>query len=125
MNRILTDKTHGKRIAVIENEFAAELGVETELVASKTSAVEIAEAVEVSNGCLCCSGNSDFQRKLEVLLETRRDKFDYIVIETTELASTEFSKMFFTDNRLSQHVYLDGIITLVDATCRRKTFVRK
>ena len=44
------------------------------------SAVE--EWVELANGCLCCSVKSDFVSALEALM-LKRDKFDYVLIETT------------------------------------------
>lgn len=40
------------------------------------------EWVELANGCLCCSVKSDFVAALEGLM-LKRDKFDYILIETT------------------------------------------
>lgn len=46
------------------------------------------EWVELANGCLCCSVKSDFVAALEGLM-LKRDKFDYIVIETTGEANTK------------------------------------
>ncbi len=38
--------------------------------------------MELANGCLCCSVKSDFVSALEALMQ-KRDKFDYVLIETT------------------------------------------
>src|SRR6202035_2870991 len=78
LNRILTEK-HGKRIAVIENEFG-EIGVDNDLVVNADE-----EIFEMNNGCICCTVRGDLIRILENLMR-RRDKFDYVLIETTGLA---------------------------------------
>ena len=78
LNRILTAQ-HGKRIAVIENEFG-EVGVDQELVIDADE-----EIFEMNNGCICCTVRGDLIRILGNLMK-RKDKFDYILIETTGLA---------------------------------------
>src|ERR1700757_3398518 len=78
LNRILTEQ-HGKRIAVIENEFG-EVGVDNELVVNAEE-----EIFEMNNGCICCTVRGDLIRILSNLMK-RRDRFDYILIETTGLA---------------------------------------
>src|SRR5260370_5454100 len=78
LNRILTEN-HGKRIAVIENEFG-EVGVDQELVIGADE-----EVFEMNNGCICCTVRGDLIRILGTLMK-RKDKFDYILVETTGLA---------------------------------------
>src|SRR6201998_93372 len=78
LNHILTAE-HGKRIAVIENEFG-EVGVDQELVINADE-----EIFEMNNGCICCTVRGDLIRILGNLMK-RRDKFDYILVETTRLA---------------------------------------
>ncbi len=78
LNRILTEN-HGKRIAVIENEFG-EVGVDNELVVNAEE-----EIFEMNNGCICCTVRGDLIRILGNLMK-RKDAFDYILIETTGLA---------------------------------------
>ena len=78
LNRILSEK-HGKRIAVIENEFG-EVGVDHQLVIGAEE-----ELFETNNGCICCTVRGDLIRILGQLMK-RRDKFDYILIETTGMA---------------------------------------
>jgi G3E family GTPase len=108
LNRILTEN-HGKRIAVIENEFG-EVGVDQELVIGAEE-----EIFEMNNGCICCTVRGDLIRILGNLMK-RRDKFDYIMVETTGLADPgPVAQTFFVDDEMRGKLVLDGIITLVDA----------
>jgi G3E family GTPase len=108
LNRILTEN-HGKRIAVIENEFG-EIGVDQDLVIGAEE-----ELFEMNNGCICCTVRGDLIRILGTLMK-RRDKFDYILIETTGLADPgPVAQTFFVDEEMREKLHLDGIVTLVDA----------
>ena len=77
LNRILT-ANHGKRIAVIENEFG-EIGIDNELVIQADE-----EIFEMNNGCLCCTVRGDLIRILGQLMK-RRNRFDYVLVETLSL----------------------------------------
>ncbi|MBA3976555.1 MAG: cobalamin biosynthesis protein CobW [Candidatus Solibacter sp.] len=108
LNRILTEN-HGKRIAVIENEFG-EIGIDSDLVVNAEE-----EIFEMNNGCICCTVRGDLIRILGTLMK-RRDKFDHIMIETTGLADpAPVAQTFFVDDEMRTKVNLDGIVTLVDA----------
>jgi G3E family GTPase len=108
LNRILTEQ-HGKKLAVIENEFG-EVGVDHQLVISSDE-----ELFEMNNGCICCSVRGDLIRILGRLLK-RKDKLDGILIETTGLANpAPVAQTFFTDDEMKQHFRLDAIVTVVDA----------
>ncbi len=108
LNRILTEE-HGKRIAVIENEFG-EVGIDQELVIDADE-----EVFEMSNGCICCTVRGDLIRVLGNLMK-RRDKFDYVLVETTGLADPgPVAQTFFMDDEIREEFSLDGIVTLVDA----------
>ncbi|XP_051129355.1 uncharacterized protein LOC127250232 [Andrographis paniculata] len=112
LNHILTSN-HGKRIAVIENEFG-EVDIDSSLVASHASSNE--EIIMVNNGCLCCTVRGDLVKMLLELVKEKRDKFDHIVIETTGLAKPgPVIETFCSDELLSRHVKLDGVVTLVDS----------
>ncbi len=100
---------HGKRIAVIENEFG-EIGIDSEFIIGADQ-----DIFEMSNGCICCSVRSDLIDTLNRLLE-QHQKFDYILIESTGLASSgPTAQAFLVEDEISKSMYLDGIITLVDA----------
>jgi len=108
LNRILHEN-HGKRIAVIENEFG-EVGVDNDLVIGAED-----EIFEMNNGCICCTVRGDLIRILHSLLE-RRDKFDYIMIETTGLADPgPVVQTFFLEETLREALRIDAVVTLVDA----------
>jgi G3E family GTPase len=108
LNRILSEN-HGKRIAVIENEFG-EVGVDHQLVIGAEE-----EIFETSNGCICCTVRGDLIRVLGQLTK-RRDRFDYILIETTGMADPgPVAQTFFLDDDLKEQFVVDAIVTLVDA----------
>ena len=108
LNRILTEQ-HGKRIAVIENEFG-EVGIDNQLVVNAEE-----EIFEMNNGCICCTVRGDLIRILGSFMK-RKDKFDYIMIETTGLADPgPVAQTFFVDDEMKTKMALDGIVTVVDA----------
>lgn len=108
LNRILTEK-HGKRIAVIENEFG-EIGIDQALVIDADE-----EVFEMNNGCICCTVRGDLIRILGNLMR-RRDKFDHILVETTGMADpSPVAQTFFVDDEVKDSVVLDGIVTMIDA----------
>jgi G3E family GTPase len=108
LNHILTAQ-HGKRVAVIENEFG-EVGVDQDLVIRSEE-----EIFEMNNGCICCTVRGDLIRILGNLMK-RRDKFDYILVETTGMADPgPVAQTFFMDDEIHRATRLDGIVTVVDA----------
>jgi G3E family GTPase len=108
LNRILAEK-HGQRIAVIENEFG-EVGVDQELVIGAEE-----EIFETANGCICCTVRGDLIRVLGQLVK-RRDRFDYVMIETTGLADPgPVAQTFFVEEDLKEQFLLDAIVTVIDA----------
>jgi len=108
LNRILT-ADHGRRVAVIVNEFG-EVGIDHHLLISSDQ-----EVVEMSNGCICCTVRGDLLRSLFGLLE-HRDKFDTLMIETTGLADpAPVVQSFFIDERIKSQYQLNGVVTVVDA----------
>ncbi|MGF7079624.1 CobW family GTP-binding protein [Mucilaginibacter sp. UYCu711] len=108
LNRILTEN-HGKKIAVIENEFG-EVGVDNELVIGADE-----EIFEMNNGCICCTVRGDLIRILSQLTR-RKDKLDYIIIETTGMANpSPVAQTFWVDEEMQEEYALDAIVTIVDA----------
>ncbi len=108
LNRILTEQ-HGKKIAVIENEFG-EVGVDNQLVIQADE-----ELFEMNNGCICCTVRGDLLRILARLAK-RTTPLDGIIIETTGLADPgPVAQTFFTDEEMKAAYRLDAIVTLVDA----------
>ena len=108
LNRILSEQ-HGKKYAVIVNEFG-ELGVDNDLVVNADE-----EVFEMNNGCICCTVRGDLIRIIEGLMK-RKDKFDGILVETTGLADPgPVAQTFFTDEDVKARTRLDAIVTVIDA----------
>ncbi|WP_372617149.1 CobW family GTP-binding protein [Falsiroseomonas sp.] len=108
LNRILSEN-HGKRFAVVINEFG-ELGVDNDLVVDADE-----EVFEMNNGCICCTVRGDLIRIIGGLMK-RRGKFDGIIVETTGLADpAPVAQTFFVDEDVKRATKLDAIVTVVDA----------
>ena len=108
LNHLLTAR-HGRRIAVIENEFG-EIGIDDQLVIQAEE-----EIFEMNNGCICCTVRGDLIRILGNLMR-RRDRFDHILVETTGMADPgPVAQTFFVDSEMREHFRLDGVVTVVDA----------
>jgi G3E family GTPase len=108
LNHILTG-SHGKKYAVIVNEFG-ELGVDNDLVVNADE-----EVFEMNNGCICCTVRGDLVRILGGLMK-RKDRFDGIMVETTGLADpAPVAQTFFVDEDVNRNTALDAIVTVVDA----------
>ncbi|PSN69329.1 cobW-domain-containing protein [Corynespora cassiicola Philippines] len=116
LNYILTEQ-HGKKIAVILNEFGDSIDIEKQLTVSDENSTEAKPIpfVPLANGCICCSVKDVGVAAIENLME-QRGKFDYILLETTGLADPgNIAPMFWLDDGLGSSIFLDGIVTLVDA----------
>ena len=114
LNRILSED-HGRRIAVIENEFGEE-GIDNDILVRQGSDERI---IEMNNGCICCTVRGDLIRILGELRDKRRDRtfdFDRVIIETTGLADpAPVAQTFFVDDAIAEYYELDAIVTVVDA----------
>ena len=112
LNRILSEQ-HGKRYAVVINEFG-ELGVDNDLVVDADE-----EVFEMNNGCVCCTVRGDLIRIVGGLMKrqnTAKGGFDGIIIETTGLANpAPVAQTFFVDETVRARTRLDAIVTVVDA----------
>jgi G3E family GTPase len=108
LNRILTEP-HGKRYAVIVNEFG-EIGIDNDLVVNTDE-----EVFEMNNGCICCTVRGDLIRIMDGLMK-RKGKFDAIIVETTGLADpAPVAQTFFMDQDVADAARLDAVVTVADA----------
>ncbi len=108
LNRILSE-SHGKKYAVIVNEFG-EIGIDNDLIVSSDE-----EIYEMNNGCVCCTVRGDLIRVISNLMK-RRGRFDAILVETTGLADpAPVAQTFFMDEDVRQWAQLDAVVALVDA----------
>jgi G3E family GTPase len=108
LNRILSGN-HGKRYAVIVNEFG-EIGIDNDLIVESDE-----EIYEMNNGCVCCTVRGDLIRVVQNLMK-RKGRFDAIVVETTGLADpAPVAQTFFMDDDVRAKTRLDAVVTLADA----------
>ena len=108
LNRILSEP-HGKKYAVIVNEFG-EIGIDNDLVVGADE-----ELFEMNNGCICCTVRGDLVRILDGLMR-RKEKFDGIIVETTGLADpAPVAQTFFMDENVGRKTKLDAVVTVADA----------
>src|SRR5215210_519722 len=108
LNRILSED-HGKRYAVIVNEFG-EVGIDNDLIVGADE-----EVFEMNNGCVCCTVRGDLIRVLSGLMK-RKGKFDAIIVETTGLADPgPVAQTFFVDEDVRARTKLDAVVTVADA----------
>jgi G3E family GTPase len=108
LNRILSEP-HGKKFAVIVNEFG-EIGIDNDLVVNADE-----EVFEMNNGCICCTVRGDLVRIIDGLMR-RKGKFDAIIVETTGLADpAPVAQTFFMDENVGAKTKLDAVVTVADA----------
>ncbi|MGL5164805.1 MAG: CobW family GTP-binding protein [Afipia sp.] len=108
LNRILSEN-HGKRYAVIVNEFG-EIGIDNDLIVGADE-----EVFEMNNGCVCCTVRGDLVRIIDGLMK-RKGKFDAIILETTGLADpAPVAQTFFVDEDVREKTALDAVVTVADA----------
>lgn len=113
LKRILTEY-HGRRIAVIENEFGPE-SIDNDLLVQDSDE----EIIELSNGCVCCTVRGDLMRTLSDLRAKREAgqlSFERVIIETTGMANPgPVCQTFFMDDDIAEYYRLDAVVTVVDA----------
>jgi G3E family GTPase len=108
LNRILSEP-HGKKYAVIVNEFG-EIGIDNDLIVNADE-----EIFEMNNGCICCTVRGDLVRIIDGLMR-RKGKFDAIIVETTGLADpAPVAQTFFMDENVGAKARLDAVVTVADA----------
>jgi G3E family GTPase len=121
---ILNNASHGKRIAVIENEFGGgrdNLSIESLILREGLGKDHIAEnlleLIELPNGCVCCTVKDSLVVTIENLLNSKRtSSIDYILIETSGMANPgPIASIFWLDEALQSRIRLDGIVTIVAA----------
>jgi G3E family GTPase len=108
LNRILNEH-HGKRYAVIVNEFAEE-GIDNDLIIGADE-----EILEMNNGCICCTIRGDLILSLSKLIERNKD-LDGVIIESTGLANpAPIIQIFLSEQNVNYFIKLDAIVAVADA----------
>lgn len=106
-----------KKLAIILNEFGDSASIEKSVTIQDTNKNEaVQEWLDLGNGCLCCTVKDNGVVAIEQLIESSKDKIDYILLETTGIADpAPIARMFWLDEGLSSNVYIDGVVTVLDA----------
>ncbi|GAA5979492.1 hypothetical protein JCM10908_002944 [Rhodotorula pacifica] len=106
---------HGRRIAVIMNEFGDTSDIESKAISVQTDDALVEEWLELNNGCLCCSVRDTGLNAILALME-KKGRFDQIVLETTGLADpAPIIQAFWNEPALNLDVSLDAVVAVVDA----------
>jgi cobalamin biosynthesis protein CobW len=112
--RHLLARAHGRRLAVVVNEFG-ELGIDRELLLGcGDEACTEDDIVELANGCLCCTVAEDFLPTLTRLLD-RPAPPDHILIETSGLALPKPLVQAFAWPEIRTRTTVDGVLAVIDA----------
>lgn len=107
MNRLL--EATDERLLVIVNELGS-VNIDEQLIVKMDQ-----EQIELSNGCICCSIQSDLSKTFYQLAS--KDTFDRIVIETTGVADpAPIIQTIYYDDYLRTRFKLTSILTVVDAS---------
>lgn len=107
LNHILTSG-HGKRIAVVVNDFGA-INIDASLIENRDG-----DVVSLQNGCICCSLGDGLQVAAAQLVR-RQPPPEHIVIETSGVSDPVEVARAFADPELQPYAPLEGIVTVVDA----------
>ena len=115
VNRILSED-HGRRVAVIVNEFG-DVGIDGRLVVGVEE-----DVVELANGCICCTVRTDLSEALAKLLRRRKSRWrrggglERILVEASGMASPGPAvQTLWIDPELEGRVRLDAVVTLAHA----------
>lgn len=105
---------HLHRLTSSPSEFGDSADIEKALTVTHDG-IASQEWLELGNGCICCSIKDSGVNAIESLMD-RRGTFDYIMLETSGLADPgNLAPLFWVDDGLGSSIYLDGIVTLIDA----------
>jgi len=118
LNHILHNKK-GLKVAVIVNDMS-EVNIDAQFIENENTLSRTEEKlVEMSNGCICCTLREDLMIEVEKL--AAQNKFDYLIIESTDISEPIPVAQTFTfesedgTTDLSKFSYVDTMVTVVDA----------
>ena len=96
------------KVAVLVNEFG-DINIDSQLL------IEVEEdMIELTNGCVCCTINDNLLDTVYRVLE-RKDRIDYLVLETTGVADPLPIMLTFLGTELRDLTQLDAVVTVIDS----------
>ncbi len=108
LNRILQAE-HGRRLAVLVNDFG-EINIDTQLLAD----AQADNMISLPNGCICCTLFGNLVKVVKDLAQLPQPP-EHIIIEASGVASPKEIVAILEAPNLRPLVFLDGVVTLVDA----------
>ncbi|CAE7795935.1 unnamed protein product [Symbiodinium sp. CCMP2592] len=121
LNFVLKSLGHGRRIAVVQNEFG-KVPIDDQLMLLEKSA---AETIVMPNGCLCCRVRGDLVDALRRLADAPEtlaaeasggQKLDSLLIECSGLSEVlPVAQTFFSDPFVQASFKLDSVVCVCDA----------
>jgi G3E family GTPase len=109
VNRLLATGGDAGRIAVLVNDFGA-INIDEALIEAGEAGV-----VTLTNGCICCSLQSDLVGQVEEIA-ARNPPFDHLVIETSGVSDPAYVLLALGYPRIRERVRVSGVVTVTDAT---------
>jgi G3E family GTPase len=107
VNHILSNRA-GLKAAVLVNELG-EIGIDNDLIVAADGGM-----IELANGCICCSTNSDFVDGIVRIL-SRSETVDHILVETTGVADPLPVAQTLLRPEFRDFLRLDAIVAVADA----------
>ena len=98
---------HGLNITVLVNDFGA-VNIDADLILKRER-----EVMELSNGCVCCSIQSDLVAQLQVLFRSDTPP-EYLLIEASGVSQPGRIASVFGYPQLRDYARLDAVVTLLD-----------
>jgi G3E family GTPase len=117
LNRILREN-HGRRIGVLVNDFGA-VNIDVRLV---DSVADGGGAINLANGCICCSMQGDLVTSTLTMLSGANPP-EQIVVEASGISDPFGVAAAFRTSRLRDRVRVDGVVALVDAENARSRYL--
>lgn len=126
----------GLKLGCVVNDVAS-INIDAKLIRrthdAATSTLDLADTVELDNGCACCSITDELYDAIEnlcYLADKRKQRFDWIVIEASGVAEPQNVRDLFQtalEDKLpvAKMAYLDRIVTVVDASAFGEHYASK
>lgn len=109
LNHVL-DGDHGHEVAVLVNDMG-QINVDAQVVERRVE--NDREVVELSNGCICCGIQSEFERAIADL--ALGEEFDYLLVEPSGISDPKSVAQQFAFGHAAQFYELASVTTVVDA----------
>ena len=98
---------HGQAIGVLVNDFGT-INIDERLIVGMDD-----QTISLANGCVCCQIDTELVDAVATLI-ARPERLEYIVLEASGVADPMGIAMTLGNDRVSDQVRLDAIVSVVD-----------